>query len=364
MILIERKRVRAPFTLPPAIKRAITVEIATPPDERFISPPPSPSHKRCRLTSSPSSGSPPPLNVLPPRKRIMRVRLVRHDRLIEETHDQLQDISVAKIESTKQDIEALRPRAEVVEETRGAVGWTCWFEKMEIVFRINNCADNCRVKYASCTLLDGALTWWNSYMQAVGIDAAYETSWKELMKIMTEDVGYTKQFQELALLFPIMVSLEEKKIERYIWVLTYEIQGNVTSSKPTKIQEAICMEHNLMDQNVVKAYNAGSTERVEYAGRAPLCNRCTLHHTRLCTVKCNNCKRVGHIARNYRSLIDTTNQGALTTTQKTSVTCFRCGAQGYYKRECPKLRNKNGNIQNNGGGARGRELVLGGGQAI
>ncbi|GJT30138.1 hypothetical protein Tco_0910413 [Tanacetum coccineum] len=172
MILIERKRVRAPFTLPPAIKRAITVEIATPPDERFISPPPSPSHKRCRLTSSPSSGSPPPLNVLPPRKRIMRVRLVRHDRLIEETHDQLQDISVAKIESTKQDIEALRPRAEVVEETRGAVGWTCWFEKMEIVFRINNCADNCQVKYASCTLLDSALTWWNSYMQAVGIDAA------------------------------------------------------------------------------------------------------------------------------------------------------------------------------------------------
>ncbi|GJZ90722.1 putative reverse transcriptase domain-containing protein [Tanacetum coccineum] len=50
-------------------------------------------------------------------------------------------------------------------------------------------------------------------------------------------------------------------MERYIWGLTDEIQGNVTSLKPTKIHEAIRMAHNLMDQDVVKDYTARSTER-------------------------------------------------------------------------------------------------------
>ncbi|GKG32375.1 hypothetical protein Tco_0429885, partial [Tanacetum coccineum] len=57
---------------------------------------------------------------------------------------------------------------------------------MEFVFHISNCATNCQVKYATCTLLDSALTWWNSHVKTVGIEAAYEMSWKELMKMMTE----------------------------------------------------------------------------------------------------------------------------------------------------------------------------------
>nr|GEW26468.1 putative reverse transcriptase domain-containing protein [Tanacetum cinerariifolium] len=45
--------------------------------------------------------------------------------------------------------------------TKGAVGLTRWFEKLESQFGINNVADRDRVKFASSTLLDGALTWWN-----------------------------------------------------------------------------------------------------------------------------------------------------------------------------------------------------------
>ncbi|GJX86002.1 hypothetical protein Tco_0336776 [Tanacetum coccineum] len=62
----------------------------------------------------------------------------------------------------------------------------------------------------------------------------------------TDVIGYTKRFQELALLCPCMVTPEEKKIEQYIWGLTDDIQGNITSSKLTKIQNAIRMAHNLM----------------------------------------------------------------------------------------------------------------------
>nr|GEW09552.1 putative reverse transcriptase domain-containing protein [Tanacetum cinerariifolium] len=47
--------------------------------------------------------------------------------------------------------------------TEGVVGLTRWFEKMETVFHISNCPSRYQVKYASCTLIDGALTWWNSH---------------------------------------------------------------------------------------------------------------------------------------------------------------------------------------------------------
>ncbi|GJW17026.1 hypothetical protein Tco_0024462 [Tanacetum coccineum] len=71
--------------------------------------------------------------------------------------------------------------------TKGAVGLTRWFKKMESVFHICNYVENCQVKYATYTLLDGAWTWWNTYLQSVRIDAAYVTSWEELKKMMMEE---------------------------------------------------------------------------------------------------------------------------------------------------------------------------------
>ncbi|GJU74286.1 hypothetical protein Tco_1265691 [Tanacetum coccineum] len=47
-----------------------------------------------------------------------------------------------------------------------------WFEKMETVFRISNCSVENQIKFSTCTLLAGALTWWNSHVRTVGHDVA------------------------------------------------------------------------------------------------------------------------------------------------------------------------------------------------
>ncbi|GKB14131.1 hypothetical protein Tco_0848054, partial [Tanacetum coccineum] len=60
--------------------------------------------------------------------------------------------------------------------TEGVVGLTHWFEKMETVFHISNCPEKYQVKYASCTLLNSALTWWNSHKRTIGIEFAYAMS--------------------------------------------------------------------------------------------------------------------------------------------------------------------------------------------
>nr|GFC95458.1 hypothetical protein [Tanacetum cinerariifolium] len=57
--------------------------------------------------------------------------------------------------------------------TEGVVGLSQWVEKMELVFHISGCAVENQVKFATCTLLGAALTWWNGHVRTLGHDAAY-----------------------------------------------------------------------------------------------------------------------------------------------------------------------------------------------
>nr|GFB04954.1 hypothetical protein [Tanacetum cinerariifolium] len=70
--------------------------------------------------------------------------------------------------------------------TEGVVELTQWFERMEMDFRISNCLAENQTTFATCTLLAGALTWWNSHVRIVGFDAAYVMTWIELKKKMAD----------------------------------------------------------------------------------------------------------------------------------------------------------------------------------
>ncbi|GKC67252.1 hypothetical protein Tco_1099850, partial [Tanacetum coccineum] len=63
--------------------------------------------------------------------------------------------------------------------TEEVAGLIRWFEKMETVFYISNCPEKYQVKYATCTLLKSALTWWNSHKRTIGAEAAFSMSWRE-----------------------------------------------------------------------------------------------------------------------------------------------------------------------------------------
>ncbi|GJV09153.1 hypothetical protein Tco_1346809 [Tanacetum coccineum] len=79
-----------------------------------------------------------------------------------------------------------------------------------------------------------------------------------------------------------------------------------------------------MRQNMARAYTAGSNEKSGYAGKAPFCNKCKLHHVGPCTMKCGNCKRISHMTRDCRTPIPATTQRALVANQKAVVTCYEC----------------------------------------
>ncbi|GJZ19861.1 putative reverse transcriptase domain-containing protein, partial [Tanacetum coccineum] len=147
-----------------------------------------------------------------------------------------------------------------------------------------------------------------------------------------------------------MVLEEEDQVEKFIGGLPDNIQGNVIAAEPMRLQDAVRIANNLMDQklkgyavknvenkirlevnqrdkhgqqppfkrhnvggqSVARAYTAGSNEKRGYARPLPYCNK----------------------------FVVPTTQRAPVVNQRVP-TCFECGRQGHYRNECPKLKNQN-----------------------
>ncbi|GJW95121.1 hypothetical protein Tco_0174793 [Tanacetum coccineum] len=90
-------------------------------------------------------------------------------------------------ECTYQDFMKCQPTS--FKGTKGVVGLIRWSKKMETVFHISNCPMRYKVKYATCTLLDSALTWWNSHKRTIGTDAAYAWNFTMMCSIMVPEEG-------------------------------------------------------------------------------------------------------------------------------------------------------------------------------
>ncbi|GJY60005.1 hypothetical protein Tco_0459897 [Tanacetum coccineum] len=224
-----------------------------------------PPKKRGRDQSSSSTSALPQAFEIGESSR--KTSLERHGEQIEEILNHLDELSLDHIEHIEDKIEGLgkgrviiqqdfdnleaefqKARAQIAKHQRRQLGNN---SKIALAsFRIANLEqtiEDIQVKFATGTLIEEALSWWNSFAQPIGIEEAYKITRVEFKKLLIKK--YCPRTEELATLCPTMVPNSEKMMEVFIGGLARSIKRNVTASKPQTLEEAINITQRLIDQH-------------------------------------------------------------------------------------------------------------------
>ncbi|GKE57967.1 putative reverse transcriptase domain-containing protein, partial [Tanacetum coccineum] len=313
----------------------------------------------------------------------------------------------------------------------GDVVLTRWIEKMEFVHDMSGCSVNQKVKYTAGSFVGMALTWWNSQIRTLSREVAVSMLWNDFKFMMIQEfcpshemqkleselwnhamagvghVAYTDRFHELARLVPHLVTPESRMIERYVYGLPPQICGMVVATEPKTIQKAVQISGALTGE----AVRNGSIKKVEKRGSVwkpskdrsrkdnnkrtrivnafattinpvgrentgawPKCTICNSFHAPggLCYT-CYNCNRLGHLARDYRSV--PRNMNPINARNPIVRACYECGSTDHVRpaclrwnrpqgpgENCPNQVAANNGSQgrgNQGNQARGRVFMLG-----
>ncbi|GKA80325.1 reverse transcriptase domain-containing protein [Tanacetum coccineum] len=147
----------------------------------------------------------------------------------------------------------------------GVVVLTRWIKKIESVQDMSGCSIDQKVKYTVGSFVGKDLTWWNSQICTISREVAVSMSLDDFKFMMIEEfcpshemqkletelwnhamvgaghAAYTDRFHELARLVPHLVTLESRKIERYVYGLAPQIRKMVQATEPKTIQKVVQM---------------------------------------------------------------------------------------------------------------------------
>nr|GEZ11682.1 reverse transcriptase domain-containing protein [Tanacetum cinerariifolium] len=250
-----------------------------------------------------------------------------------------------------------------------------------IIFSRSNCTEENKVAFATGTLTNNALSWWNAYAQPIGMEQANRITWTYLKRLLTnkyyprteikkmEDEfynlsvkdndlkTYVRRFQELAVLCPNKVPNNEKLMKVFIGGLPRSIEGNVTTLKPQTLEEAINIAQRLMDQ-VIKHNSIQGTKdhKRNFEDKRNISSNNNYHknYQNIRNNRMNDFRQQQNRSpETFRSYAATPNENRRYTRnhplstgsnlQPVSVICHACGEKGHYQSQCSKMNiNANG----------------------
>nr|GEV11713.1 putative reverse transcriptase domain-containing protein [Tanacetum cinerariifolium] len=200
--------------------------------------------------------------------------------------------------------------------TEGVVGLTRWIENMESV-QIRSLGP------------DAYSMTWEVLKKKIKDKYFLQGEIKELeielwnLKVNGNNVlAYTERFRELTLICTKFVANETEKIDKYVSRLPDNIYGSVKASKPKTLDETIELANDLMDQKLRT-----------YAERQTNTKR-----------KADDSFRNNH--GHQQQPLKRQNVAKEQWGNPKGNGCFECGAPWHFKRDCPKLKNKDGENAN------------------
>ncbi|GJT58442.1 putative reverse transcriptase domain-containing protein [Tanacetum coccineum] len=233
--------------------------------------------------------------------------------------------------------------------TEGVVGLNQWFERMETVFNISNCAVENQVKFATCTLHGVSLTW------------KLEMQIWELKVKGTDLASYTQCFQELAFLCGRMFPEESDKIEKC-----------VMASNPKTMQDAIEFATELMDQKIhtfaerqdENKRNLKTLQRTIKTNNNKTRGKTLVEPTLLGLVRKGSMVDLCQNVPSATTIIMVHVYQSATSTTRLATWLVIAGVLamltlGHFKMECPKLKNNNYSNQGGNGNAPTKVYVVG-----
>ncbi|GJR73449.1 putative reverse transcriptase domain-containing protein [Tanacetum coccineum] len=245
--------------------------------------------------------------IMPPKSASLTQAAVR--RMIKESVDAAIAVERERHANTGNDARGSGP-------VRGVVELRRWFKKIESVFGISECIEGKKVKFAVATLQGRVLTWWNSKVTTIGLETVNQIPWTKMKQLMTADFCPVEEIQKME---HEMVEPESVKVDAYIRGLFENIKGEVTSSRPTNLNEAVCIAHKLMEQN-----SQARDERIMEGKKQKWENFQSGNSS------VHKCGKVGHKSRYCKEKSVAT--GANT---QPIWTCYDCGEQGHTRNQCP-----------------------------
>nr|GEV89069.1 hypothetical protein [Tanacetum cinerariifolium] len=188
---------------------------------------------------------------------------------------------------------------------------------------------------------------------------------KELDKDEDVNLGGYKQSYFKGMKYEDIRPIFERKLDQQTEKEEKEVEAQVDSDQeqidaiPLTTKPPVIVEYKIVKEGRIRS-TVGNNEKKGYFRSLPYYNKCKLHHKGKCTIKCTNCKKVGHMARDCRAAVVATAQRALVVNQRV-VTYFGCGGQGHYKSDCTKLKYQNHGKKAANNDAHRRAYALGGG---
>nr|GEU86790.1 hypothetical protein [Tanacetum cinerariifolium] len=175
-----------------------------------------------------------------------------------------------------------------------------------------------------------------------------ETDLWNLVMVGAGHAAYTDRFHELARFVPHSVTLESRKIERYVYGLASQICGMVAATKPKTMQKAVLISCALIDEavrnglikKVEKRGNVGNLERIIMVGMIIKGLGLEMLLLQPQTLDCIVVPRIVN-PTNVRN--PTPTRGA----------CHECGSTDHLKLACPRLNRAQGL-----GGNRPNQIVV------